>query len=364
MATTMKSLTVYYESSILKTKIEDIPIPVPGPKEVLIKVHYAGSNPKDWKHPLSHFYNNAVNQGDDCSGTISALGPGVKSFQLNERVAGFHRMDEPHDTYAEFAICPAHTVFRIPATMSYAEAATIPLVAYTAAVGLYRNLKLPAPWERRDPHAPDGTETIPLVINAASAAVGAFATKLAKSNPRISPIITTAGSSKEFVEGLGVDAVIDYRAPDVEEQIRTALHGKELHHVLDATNTLQSVKYLTSSLSPGSGSRYTCFAMLPPDQDSILKADSGIWHEITFVGDVHGQALIVDPDQEIKAGGEIFGRIMSQVFESMCEEGTLKGHPFEVNEKGLEGVLDVLMELKERKRGGNRKFVTRIASDD
>ncbi|EME85057.1 uncharacterized protein MYCFIDRAFT_100170, partial [Pseudocercospora fijiensis CIRAD86] len=329
----------------LKTKIEHIPIPTPGPKEILIKVHYAGSNPKDWKHPLPRFYNNAVNQGDDCSGIIAALGPGVKSFQLGERVAGFHRMDEPYGTYAEFAICPQHTVFRIPSTMSYAEAATIPLVAYTAAVALYRNLNLPTPWERTDSHAPE-TSKIPLVINAASSAVGAFAVKLAKLNPRISPLITTAGSSKKFVEKeLHPDFVLDYRSPDLAAQVKNALKGKKLHHVSDATNTLQSIKSLTSLLTPDSTSKYTCFSTIE-DQERILK---GL-----------GSALVGVGLQEIKAGGEIFGRIMSQVFEEMLEEGVLVGHPHEVVEGGLEGVRDALVELKERKRGGNRKFVTRI----
>lgn len=69
----------------------------------------------------------------------------MKTFKVGERVAGFHEMDTSNGTYAEYAICPEQTVFRIPDHMSDEEAATIPLTIFTAAVGLYRNLGIPAP---------------------------------------------------------------------------------------------------------------------------------------------------------------------------------------------------------------------------
>lgn len=113
-------------------------------------------------------------------------------------------MDTPRGTYAEYTVCPSHTVFHIPPSMSYEESATIPLAMYTAAVGLYRNLKLPMPFERADEKSK--AETMPLVINGAGSSVGAFALKVAKLNPSISPIIVTAGAGfvghpYEIVEG-------------------------------------------------------------------------------------------------------------------------------------------------------------------
>lgn len=109
--------------------------------------------------------------------TIAALGSAVNTFKIGERVAGFHETDTPNGTYAEYAICPEQTAFRIPDTMSDEEAATIPLAIFTAAVGLYRNLGMPAPWDRSDEKAAS-TEKVPLVVNAASGAVGAFAISL------------------------------------------------------------------------------------------------------------------------------------------------------------------------------------------
>jgi NADPH:quinone reductase len=98
-----------------------------GKDEILIQVHVAGSNPKDWKHPMPNYFNVKLNQGDDCAGIVAEVGSDVKSFKPGDRVAGFHQMDTPRGTYAEYTVCPEHTVFHIPESMSFEEAATIPL---------------------------------------------------------------------------------------------------------------------------------------------------------------------------------------------------------------------------------------------
>jgi NADPH:quinone reductase len=95
--------------------------------EILIKVVVAGSNPKDWKHPMPNYFNSKINQGDDCSGTVAAFGKNVTGFNVGDRVAGFHQMKTRRGTYAEYSVCPSHTVFHIPEKMSFEEAATIPL---------------------------------------------------------------------------------------------------------------------------------------------------------------------------------------------------------------------------------------------
>lgn len=73
----MKNLIVYYDEQVtLRTALEDIPIPKDIlPHEVLVKVEVAGSNPKDWKHPLPAYFNNKINMGDDCAGYVSPSSP-------------------------------------------------------------------------------------------------------------------------------------------------------------------------------------------------------------------------------------------------------------------------------------------------
>lgn len=367
--TTMKNLIAFYDSSNqFKTQLEDVPILTAGdlqPHEVLIKVAFAGSNPKDVKHPLPSYFNNKLNQGDDCAGTITAVGSRVRNFRAGDRVAGFHYMDEPHGTYAEYAICPAQTVFHVPDSVTYEEAATIPLAAFTAAVGLYRNLQLPAPWDRSDEHTA-GEQSIPLIVNAASTAVGSFAIKLARMNPRIKPIIAIAGASGDFVhKELGVDMVLDYRSSSIAEELQKALGGLAVNHAFDAVNSLKSVKYLTAVLKPGTG-RYTCTTPITGDAEKLLQ-ENGLWYERIYVGDVLGSKLVKlesgvfgqEADTE-KATGIWFGSLMSRVFELGLEEGTFSGHPHELVKGGLEGVEAALRKLAEGDRG-NAKFVTRIA---
>ena len=342
-----------------------------GPDEVLIKVVCAGSNPKDWKHPMPNYFNVKVNQGDDVGGIVEAAGSNFTNFRKGDRVAGFHQMDTPRGTYAEYTVCPANTVFHIPDSLSFEEAATIPLTAYTAAIGVYLNLELPLPWQRRDAHAPNGGTKTPLIVNGAASAVGAFAVKFAKMNPSISPIIGTAspGASTDFAKSVGCDIVVDYRAPveKVTEDLKKALGGAECHHVFDASNNFKSVQYLSACLSAaptasGFGNRFT--GTLPvslgpsrtspyPDMAEIeaLLKKSGCWSEQIWVGCVHEDKI---------AGAKTFGAIASKIIEMGLAEGTFSGQPYEIIPNGLDGVHGGLVKLRDRK-GGNTKLVYRIA---
>jgi NADPH:quinone reductase len=341
----MKNLIVHYDPNFT-TKLEDIPIPEYGQGEVLIKVSVAGSNPKDWKHPMPNYFNVHVNQGDDCAGIVEAVGSKVRNFKPGDRVAGFHQMDTPRGTYADYTVCPEHTVFHIPDSMGDEEAATIPLAAYTAAVGLWRNLKLPTPFDRVDEQAK--IEKTPLIINGASGAVGTFALKLAGMNKSIAPIIGIAGSNAAFAQENGADIILDYRSPSIKDDITNALGGKKIHHAFDATNSTASTKYLLPNLSPEG--RYTCTTGISPEQRSVLDQWGG-WAEQIWVGSIH---------DDKPAGGVLFGAVMTKILEVMVNEGKLKGHPYEVVKGGLHGVLDALIKLRAGKNG-NKKYVTRIA---
>jgi len=304
------------------------------------------------------YFNIKVNQGDDAAGIVEAVGSKVTNFRKGDRVAAFHVMDTPKGTYAEYTVAPSHTVFHIPETLSFEEAATIPLAAYTAAVGIFRNLRLPLPFDRTDEHGVENTPEeakIPLIVNGASSAVGAFAVKLAKLNPTIYPIIGIAGGSKDFAKEIGADAVVDYRSADVVADLKNALGGKKVYHVFDAANTLQSVKYLSAVVEKGA--RYTCTTPVAGGgiygkgaQKEILD-EHGIWSEQIWVGSVHDNK---------PAGGILFGKIASALFEEAIKAGTLTGQPYEIVQGGLTGVKDALAKLRDRK-GGNTKFVTRIA---
>merc|ERR1711939_870306 len=92
-----------------KVTINDVPIPKPGPNQVLIKVVYSGSNPKDWKRPE---YFEPHNSGDDIAGIVEAAGENVVEFKKGDRVAAFHEMMAPDGSFAEYAIAEDYTTFQ------------------------------------------------------------------------------------------------------------------------------------------------------------------------------------------------------------------------------------------------------------
>ena len=70
--------------------------------------------------------------GCECAGYIKRLGPGVTKFKIGDRVAAMRS-----GTYVNRVQCPADRVHVIPASMSFEDAATIPLVYLTAIYSLY-----------------------------------------------------------------------------------------------------------------------------------------------------------------------------------------------------------------------------------
>lgn len=106
-----------------KVSIHDVPVPKPNADQVLIKVIYSGSNPKDWKIPES---GDPQNSGDDIAGIVEAVGENVTEFKKGDRVAAFHEMFTPGGSFAEYAIAWDHTTFHLPKKISFEEVSGYP----------------------------------------------------------------------------------------------------------------------------------------------------------------------------------------------------------------------------------------------
>ncbi|KAF2754996.1 GroES-like protein [Pseudovirgaria hyperparasitica] len=306
-------------------KIIDSPIPTPSADQVLIKVIYSGSNPKDWKIPEWFGEPGIMNQGDDIAGTIAAVGSNVTEFKPGDRVAAFHEMLTPHGSFAEYAIAWAHTTFHIPAHVRFEEAATLPLAAMTSACGLYLDLGLAPPFRPT-------TEVTPLLVYGGASAVGAFAIQFAvRSN--IHPIIAVAGRGIAFVEGLldksKGDAVVDYRDGDdaVVEGVVNALKGQKLGYCFDAVSEKGSYENASKVLEKGGH-----IALVLPGKD-YKEIPEYINKHTTSVGCVHKDA---------KDHGYVYFRLIGQGL----KDGWFKPHPHEVIPGGISGVEKGLTNLK------------------
>jgi NADPH:quinone reductase-like Zn-dependent oxidoreductase len=190
-------------------RFERVPRPDPGPSEVLVKVEAAGVGPWDgWiragrsalPQPLP------LTLGSDLSGEIAALGPGLSDLRVGDQVYG---VTNPQflGAYAEYALASAAMVSRKPNSLTYIEAASVPVIAVTAWQALFDQAQLKA------------GQTV--VIHGAAGNVGAYAVQLARrADLRI--IATAARDDIRFLRNLGANTVIDYHTQRFEEELRDA----------------------------------------------------------------------------------------------------------------------------------------------
>src|SRR5919199_567617 len=127
-------------------RFERVPRPDPGPGEVLVKVEAAGVGPWDgWiragksalPQPLP------LTLGSDLCGEIVAVGPGVSDLRVGDPVYG---VTNPRfiGAYAEYALASAAMIARKPTSLTYIEAASVPVIAVTAWQGLFDQAQLTA----------------------------------------------------------------------------------------------------------------------------------------------------------------------------------------------------------------------------
>ncbi len=181
-------------------KYDDQPDPVAATGEVVIDVVAASVNGADWKVRAGNYgYTKfPLGLGRDFSGVISALGPGVDDFKIDDDVFGVCEQGQ-EGAYAEKLAMKAAIVAKKPAALSHVNAAALALTGLTAVISIEDTLKL------------QRGETV--LIQGGAGGVASFAIQLAKHiGARV--ITTTSAANIDYVRALGADQVIDYNAQD------------------------------------------------------------------------------------------------------------------------------------------------------
>ncbi|KAM0251513.1 hypothetical protein ACHAQJ_008135 [Trichoderma viride] len=319
--------------------------------EVLIKVIYAGLNPKDWKVTSRNDESQAFNAGDDVAGFIEAVGSEVFEFKPGDRVAGFHHMLTPHGTYAEYTIVDASTTFLLPPNISLESGASLPLSFMTAAIALYQSLGLPLPSTLHKA----GSEKTPILIWGGATAVGAYALQLATLS-NLGPIITVAGSGIDFVKSLNAaDHIIDYRTGDVAQKIIAAAGSAKIKLVFDAVSSAGSHKPITEVLVASGGGTVN---MVDPVADSNWKFPDNVKLTNTIVGSSHGDTWGRTSDAQAEVDME-FAYWFYRYLSHLLAEGKIKPHPVEVLLGGLNDIAGGVQALFDGKVSA-KKLVARI----
>ncbi len=211
--------TEYGSPQVLQ--VGDLPDPVTGPDDVVVRVAAAGVNPVDWKIRAgyldgafpSHF---PLVPGWDVAGTVEAVGPAVTSYTVGDRVLGYARKDHvQHGTAAELVrVAPRHLA-PLPDGVDLVVAGAVPLAGLTAQQAV---------------EAVGVTQGDVVLVHAAAGGVGAFAVQLARL--RGARVLGTASEGNhDFLRSLGAEPVT--YGNGLTERVRDLLGGAAVTAALD-----------------------------------------------------------------------------------------------------------------------------------
>jgi NADPH:quinone reductase-like Zn-dependent oxidoreductase len=227
-------------------RLAEVDKPAPDADAVLVKVRAASVNAADW-HVLrgKPLFSRATlgllrpkHQilGVDIAGQVEAVGSGITRFQPGDEVYA-NLLDHGYGGFAEYVSVPVEVISLKPASLSFEEAAAVPMAAATALQGLRRHGEL-QPGQR-------------VLINGASGGVGTFAVQLAKAyGAEVTAVTSTR--NLDLVRSFGADHVLDYTTTDFVGS------GRRYDLILDTVGN-RSVPDLRRALAQGGKASVTGF---------------------------------------------------------------------------------------------------------
>ncbi len=261
-------------------ELQDIEKPRPRTGEVLVRIHATTVAGDDWHlmRGLPYFARlgtgmrkpNNVIPGQDLAGVVEAVGEGVTSFVPGDEVFGWNG-----GTFAEYVAVPEGNLEPMPADLTFEQAASVPIVAFTALQGLRDKGQIRAGQE--------------VLIVGASGGVGTFAVQLAKA---FGATVTGVASSRnvELVRELGADRVVDYTREDYTAEadrydLILDMVGnrslKQLRHALKSDGTLVMI----------GSSRFSADGNQPRGLDRLFMGSLDRWLKAGLTSLFSGQKL-------------------------------------------------------------------------
>ncbi|WP_437724873.1 NAD(P)-dependent alcohol dehydrogenase [Sorangium sp. So ce861] len=206
----MKAIVQYEYGSADNLRLEEIPTPVPGDDGVLVRIEAASVNAADWHMMRADpfflrlfgfglFAPRYRVPGADIAGRVEAVGKNVTRFRAGDEVFG-DLSAHGWGGFAEYACTSEEALAPKPSSVSFEEAAAIPMAAVTALQAL------------RDCAPVRAGQRV--LVNGASGGVGTFAVQIAKAlGAEVTGVCSTG--NVDLVRSLGADHVVDYTRVDV-----------------------------------------------------------------------------------------------------------------------------------------------------
>ncbi|KAL4876875.1 chaperonin 10-like protein [Aspergillus karnatakaensis] len=272
IATTMNALVL--TPATRTASLRRIPIPTPGPGEVLIRIHAVSVNHVDqfyFAEPIAAQETRVL--GVDFAGVVVGQHPDLadghdRRVRAGTTVAGFvqgaNSVNDRPGAFAEYVAAMYDLLWTVPHRLSFEEACTVSMCALTAAQALFPRFGLPCPFldgynsSLSDVVDGEEGETINILIYGSSSSLGLFAAQLvhvaAKTFPnRKFRLIGTASANKHTMLSAApynYDILLDYRDSTWPERVRAATGGVGIHYALDTISERNTVTKVHNTLHP------------------------------------------------------------------------------------------------------------------
>lgn len=315
--------------SLDQLEIIDRPQPTAKAGQVLVKVHAVGLNPVDYKlvegGVESWIFPHIL--GLDVAGEIVALGSGVQGFQVGERVSGHGNLMKD-GCFADYVAVPTYQLTKIPANVTYEQAAALLCGTLTAYTAINRKANL--------------TNVKTVLVHAGAGGVGSLAIQFAKLHG-FRVLTTVSARKKDFVQQLHPDAIIDYQHEDVSQRVAELTDGLGADLIIDTVGKAEATKDI-KRLSYN-GTLVTIVDV--PEMDAGYLFDHAINVATVNLGGAH---LSANPTQQAD-----LGKMNAEVLQLMSQG---KIDPMIERVLPFEQIADGLKMLKDRQVKG--KLVVRL----
>ncbi|KAH8688503.1 chaperonin 10-like protein [Ilyonectria robusta] len=309
--------------------VEDVPVPVPGPKQILVRVQAVALNTVDvmnLDHPLAVQDTRVV--GSDFVGVVAAIGEDLKSVDdpravVGARVAGFVQgansgNDRP-GAYAEYVVADYDLTWSVAANVPLENAATVNLCGLTAAQGLFYRMGFPCPFYGT-PTFEGVEEPVNVLIYGSTTNVGLFAAQLVRIAEKTAGkkirLIGAASASKHAMlreAPYQYDVLVDYKKSSWTEEALQATGGSGVLYAIDAVSSGPTVANVESTLSAnGKFAAYRTpnignFDMAALKIKPVIGA---VWEGLGVEIEYHGVTLLAD--QEARKFAAAFFKFIGQ----------------------------------------------------
>jgi NADPH2:quinone reductase len=257
----MKAIQVKETGGPEKMELVDLPQPVPGPGQALVKIAAAGVNFIDVYFRAGLYkVELPATLGSEAAGTVESVGAGVTEVAPGDRVA--YAM--ARGSYAEYAVVPAAQLVKIPAAIDFQTAAAAMLQGMTAHYLTHSTFALKS-----------GDTCL---VHAAAGGAGLLLVQMARRvGARVFGTVSTEAKA-QLARQAGADEIIFYTHQDFEAEVRRLTGGRGADVVYDSVGATTFAKSLSSLRPRGMLALFgQSSGPVPPFDPNILNAKGSLF---------------------------------------------------------------------------------------